>query len=471
MGRFQRNSARSVPLARPALDRAAERRKRPRPAAPAAGRPGHAGARARRAAAPRWSRRRGDGRAAPAAAAPRRPATRSALFLGQDEEGTAYVAVVGDPVDEGEPRDVAHPAPGRRVAARRPRRRPVHHRAGPRQLARQAHATAPAAGAPTAAEHGGWVRRCTDDGTEHYPRTDPAVIMSVVDADDRLLLARGPQWGEGRFSVLAGFVEPGESPRGGRGARGPRGGRASRSRTSRYLGDQPWPFPCSLMVGFTATAKDTTFRLDEDEIVEALWVTREELATRGRRTARIGISPRLSIARRLIEHWYGGEIDQRGRVDRPEPADRAEGLTMGDLDAASLALVRQRNVAALATLKRDGRPQLSNVSYTFDARPGPGAGLGDRRPGQGAQPAPGPSGLAASSPAPTAGPTSSWRASDLLRGRGGARTTTRSRSWSRSTGSSPASTTDWDDYRRAMVQDRRLVLRLQVARAYGMPAR
>jgi NAD+ diphosphatase len=63
------------------------------------------------------------------------------------------------------------------------------------------------------------------------------------------------------------------------------------------------------MVGFTATAKDTTFRLDEDEIVEAIWVSREELA-RGVEDGRIGISPRLSIARRLIEHWYGAEIEQ-----------------------------------------------------------------------------------------------------------------------------------------------------------------
>ena len=102
----------------------------------------------------------------------------------------------------------------------------------------------------------------------------------------------------------------------------------------RYLGNQPWPFPCSLMVGFTATAKDTTFRLDEDEIVEAIWVSREELAS-GVEDGRIGISPRLSIARRLIEHWYGGEIDQPVEWTAPEPADRAEGLTMSTLDAAS----------------------------------------------------------------------------------------------------------------------------------------
>ena len=108
--------------------------------------------------------------------------------------------------------------------------------------------------------------------------------------------------------MLAGFVEPGESLEAAV-AREVHEEVGVAVEDVRYLGNQPWPFPCSLMVGFTATAKDTTFRLDEDEIVEAIWVSREELAS-GVEDGRIGISPRLSIARRLIEHWYGGEIDQ-----------------------------------------------------------------------------------------------------------------------------------------------------------------
>jgi NAD+ diphosphatase len=228
------------------------------------------------------------------------------LFLGRDEEGTSYVAVVGDPVDEGEPRewrslrDVAVQLSDRDSGLFTTALALANWHAK--------HTHCPRCGSPTTAQQGGWVRRCTNDGTEHYPRTDPAVIMSVVDADDRLLLARGPQWGEARYSVLAGFVEPGESLEAAV-AREVHEEVGVVVEDVRYLGNQPWPFPCSLMVGFTATAKDTTFRLDEEEIVEAIWVTRDELAE-GVEDGRIGISPRLSIARRLIEHWYGAEIDQ-----------------------------------------------------------------------------------------------------------------------------------------------------------------
>ena len=228
------------------------------------------------------------------------------LFLGQDEEGTSYVAVVGDPVDQGEPRDWRTLREVAVLLGDRDSGLFTSALALANWHAKHTHC--PRCGAPTVAQQGGWVRRCTDDGTEHYPRTDPAVIMAVVDADDRLLLARGPQWGRGRFSVLAGFVEPGESLETAV-AREVREEVGIAVEDVRYLGNQPWPFPCSLMVGFTATAKDTTLQLDDDEIVEAFWVTREELA-RELVAGRVGISPRLSIARRLIEHWYGGELDQ-----------------------------------------------------------------------------------------------------------------------------------------------------------------
>src|SRR5665811_1147640 len=141
---------------------------------------------------------------------------------------------------------------------------------------------------------------------DSYPRTDPAVIMAVTDADDRLLLARRPHWPQGRLSVLAGFVEPGESLE------------AAVAREVfeevgvvveqvRYLGNQPWPFPSSLMVGFTARAIDPTLHLDQEEIVEAVWASREELREMVL-AGRFGISPTVSIARRMIERWYGGLI-------------------------------------------------------------------------------------------------------------------------------------------------------------------
>ena len=243
------------------------------------------------------------------------------LFLGQDEEGTSYVAVVGDPVDEGEPRDWRTLREVAVLLGDRDSGLFTSALALANWHAKHTHC--PRCGAPTLAQQGGWVRRCTSDGTEHYPRTDPAVIMAVVDADDRLLLARGPQWGPGRFSVLAGFVEPGESLETAV-AREVREEVGIAVEDVRYLGNQPWPFPCSLMVGFTATAKDTILRLDDDEIVEAFWVTREDLA-REVAAGRIGISPQLSIARRLIEYWYGGELHQDVEWTAPNRPIEQEG--------------------------------------------------------------------------------------------------------------------------------------------------
>lgn len=168
------------------------------------------------------------------------------------------------------------------------------------------HTHCPRCGSATEPALAGWLRRCAQDGSEHYPRTDPAVIMSVVDEQDRLLLARGRQWARRRYSVLAGFVEPGESLAAAV-AREVREEVGLRVSDVRYLGDQPWPFPSSLMLGFTARARSDELVLQPDEIAEARWFTREEL--RGELADGTSSIPgRLSIARRLIEHWYGEEI-------------------------------------------------------------------------------------------------------------------------------------------------------------------
>jgi len=233
-------------------------------------------------------------------------AARLAVFLGQDGDGTAYVGVVGDSLF---PPETAQWRTLREVGVLLSDR-DAGLFATMQGLANwhAVHTHCPRCGARTEPDQSGWIRRCPQDDSEHYPRTDPAVIMAVTDDSDRLLLARSPHWPEGRLSVLAGFVEPGESLE------------AAVAREVleevgivvdrvRYLGNQPWPFPSSLMVGFTSHAADPTLHLDMDEIVEAFWVSRAELRDMVM-AGRFGASPNVSIARRIIESWYGGPIDQ-----------------------------------------------------------------------------------------------------------------------------------------------------------------
>ncbi len=163
-------------------------------------------------------------------------------------------------------------------------------------------------GAPTIARQSGYTRRCTVDGSDHWPRTDPAVIMTVVDDDDRVLLGRHASWPSGRFSTLAGFVEPGESletavRREVMEEVGVRVGEVT------YLGSQPWPFPSSIMLGFRGRAESTELHPDGDEIAEARWFSRDELLTLVRDGV-VGLSPRMSISRALLEHWYGGPLPE-----------------------------------------------------------------------------------------------------------------------------------------------------------------
>ena len=231
-------------------------------------------------------------------------ASRLAVFLGQDSDGTAYVGVVDHAQDQAANsqwrtlREVGILLSDRDAGLFATMLGLANWHA--------THTHCPRCGASTQPDQSGWIRRCPQDESEHYPRTDPAVIMAVTDDADRLLLARSPHWPEGRLSVLAGFVEPGESLE------------AAVAREVleevgvvveqvRYLGNQPWPFPSSLMVGFTSRAVDPTLHLDMEEIVEALWVTRAELREMVP-AGRFGISPSVSIARRIIENWYGGPI-------------------------------------------------------------------------------------------------------------------------------------------------------------------
>jgi NAD+ diphosphatase len=181
----------------------------------------------------------------------------------------------------------------------------------------QRHTHCPLCGAQTVETLAGWTRTCVADGSQHFPRTDPAVIMLVHDGGDRALLGRGPQWGEGRFSTLAGFVEPGESLEAAV-AREVHEEVGVGLRDIRYLASQPWPFPASLMLGFVARLDgDPTITLDTTEMAEAAWFTRDEVRrardwTDGELppiegTRLRAIPPPLSISRFLIDKWLAGE--------------------------------------------------------------------------------------------------------------------------------------------------------------------
>jgi NAD+ diphosphatase len=158
---------------------------------------------------------------------------------------------------------------------------------------------------------GGWLGTCTQCRAEHYPRTDPAVIVAVSDGE-RLLLGRQNNWPARRYSTIAGFVEPGESLEH-TVAREVLEETGVRVKSCRYLGSQPWPFPSSLMLGFVADAHPDTPR-SSDELEDARWFTREEVREAQAREADparddgtgLLVSPRLSIARWLIDLWAEG---------------------------------------------------------------------------------------------------------------------------------------------------------------------
>ena len=163
-------------------------------------------------------------------------------------------------------------------------------------------------GAATAAFRGGWGRRCTGCAAEHFPRVDPVVIM-LAEHEGRVLVARQPQYPAGRYSALAGFVEPGESieeavarellEEAGVAASG-----------VRYVASQPWPFPGSLMIACLAEAGSAAITLDRDELEDAMWVDRDGVAAAlaGEADAPFLAPPPFAIAHTLLRRW----LDSRG---------------------------------------------------------------------------------------------------------------------------------------------------------------
>jgi NAD+ diphosphatase len=157
-------------------------------------------------------------------------------------------------------------------------------------------------GARTAIGDGGIVRRCPSCGTDHHPRTDPVVIMLVTDGD-RVLLGRQPTWPEGRYSALAGFVEPGESLEEAV-AREVREEAGVEVGPPAYVASQPWPFPSSLMLGFNAPWVSGDPRRIDEELADVRWFERAQIAAAVEgREAPLGLPPRFAIARRLLEAW------------------------------------------------------------------------------------------------------------------------------------------------------------------------
>jgi NAD+ diphosphatase len=164
----------------------------------------------------------------------------------------------------------------------------------------RSHPRCPRCGSPTQVTSAGFSRRCPQDGSVHFPRTDPAVIVLVTDGADRCLLGRRIGWPTGRYSTLAGFVEAGESAE------------AAVAREileeagvavleTRYQASQPWPFPASLMLGFTARADPSApVAARDEELADVAWFHRDDF-----RAGSVRIPPPVSIAHALITGWLG----------------------------------------------------------------------------------------------------------------------------------------------------------------------
>lgn len=168
----------------------------------------------------------------------------------------------------------------------------------------------PECGSPVRPTTAGWVLKCVKNGHELFPRTDPAVIVAIIDDQDRILLGANARWNTAVYSVLAGFVEAGESCESAvrREVFEESGVRVDECH---YRGSQPWPLPRSLMLGYTAHAQTTDLVPDGLEILDLRWFSRAEL---GRELAAGSIQiPRgVSIAHALIRDWYGQPLPEAG---------------------------------------------------------------------------------------------------------------------------------------------------------------
>jgi NAD+ diphosphatase len=228
------------------------------------------------------------------------PASGVRVFLGLDGDAARFALLVDEPTDEDRwttLRGVVHtlrePDAGLMVHAIALAEWHASHRHCPRCGGRL-HST-----------EAGHVLVCEECGRQQFPRADPAVIMLVTDGE-RALLGRQPSWPEGRYSTLAGFVDPGESLEEAvvREVAEEAGVRVT---DVAYFGNQPWPFPQSLMVGFFARAVSTDISVDGDELSDARWFSREQMRAEAE-AGTLVLPGGISISRSLVEAWYGAPL-------------------------------------------------------------------------------------------------------------------------------------------------------------------
>ena len=235
------------------------------------------------------------------------------LVLLGDLAGVVHVAVIVAPDDA--PGAAEEWVPLRAVltllAEGTPHQAPlVMHAIG---LAEWHHATrfCPRCGGTLASRAAGHELRCTQCDRAQFPRTDPAVIMAIThgepgSAAEELLLGRQSSWPEGRYSTLAGFLEPGETLEDAVRREvleevGVRVGEVT------YFGNQPWPLPASLMLGFLGRAETREILVDGKEIEDARWFTRDRMRAEADDGSLV-LPGGVSISRSLVEHWYGGAL-------------------------------------------------------------------------------------------------------------------------------------------------------------------
>lgn len=222
------------------------------------------------------------------------------LFLGMDGDGVPYFAVGGSLPEVADTKSATLRGVGDGLS---PRDRDLFSAAAGLVNWHARYGFSPVTGEPTEIGEAGWIRRTPDGRTLLFPRTDPAMIVLVSDGEPgergRCMLGRGAGWPEGRYSCLAGFVEPGESAEA-TVVREVAEESGLTVREVRYVTSQPWPFPGSLMLAFTALGDpEQPLRLDPDELEDARWFTRRDV-----RTMWAGRSPiRSSVAYYLMSRW------------------------------------------------------------------------------------------------------------------------------------------------------------------------